>query len=127
MNILPNYNNTSFKSITPIIAKKGALDCFKGQLINSKKPNCALVDVTKFCADNVELNPIFGWAKYKSREIGLLITGDEYRNCKLKLDGWKTKRDVLKHLDRTPIFLTNNSKTSMDFLIKRVDAFSAKE
>lgn len=127
MNILPNYNNMSFTSITPIIAKKGTLGYFKTQLANSKKSNCALIDVTNFCAENVEMNPIFGWAKYKSREIGILITGDEFKNCKLKLDGWRSKRDVLKHIDRTPMFITNNSKTSIDFLIKRVDAFSVKK
>lgn len=127
MNISSGYNNVSFTSVTPIVAKQGALDNFKKQLVNSKKSNCALIDVTKYCIDNVEENPIFGWAKYKARQIGILITGQEYKNCALKLDGWKTKKQVLKHIDRTPIFLTNNSNTSIDFLIKRVDAFAIKK
>ncbi|MBQ8635887.1 hypothetical protein IJ425_07025 [bacterium] len=126
MKLNSSNNNLNFTSVTPIIASKGALSILKKGLVQAQKTGYILVDMTQACIDNIKTNPMHGWAKYKDKQIGYLITGDEFIKCAKKEKGWRTKEEIVTRFDRSPIYLTPNSCTSIDFLIQRVDAFRNK-
>ena len=119
-------NNINFTSVTPIIATGDALRILKRGLVNAKKISYILTDMTEACINNQSTNPMHGWAKFKGKKIGFLITGDEFVKCAKKEAGWRTKDEIVTRFDRAPIFLTPKSFTSIDFLIQRVDAFNNK-
>lgn len=126
INSFSNSNNPSFKSITPIIANKGMLQVLKKHMVRAQKTNYMIVDVTKESKIYDDVDGIFGWAKYKQKDMGLFIVGDDFVKCKNKVEGWRTKKDVMKKINRTPAFLTPESNGLIRELMARVDRGSKR-
>lgn len=127
--------NISFCSITPIIAKdQASLDKLDNKLImQAKNPDFTLVDVTSLYKDEfgysekvrskrIAKNSPLLKASDEGKSIGILVTGDDYKNYTERTNKLGSDYALIKHINRAVVNAGNSSKTVIDALLSRINS-----
>ncbi len=127
--------NISFCAITPVIAKdQASLDKLDNKLIiQAKNPDFTFVDVTSLYKDEfgysekvrskrIPKNSQLLKASDEGKSIGLLVTGDDYKNYTEGTNKLSSDYALIKHINRAVVNAGNSSKTVIDALLNRINS-----
>lgn len=112
--------NTSFTSVTPIIAKKGGLDKLS-EKIKHADGHYYLQNATEIYK-HANTNGLLGEAVREGKEVGFLVTGREHYNLLCMKEGWAGDRAPSRHINRKLVIINDKFDGKAKMLIRRIES-----